>query len=628
MALDVIVKMEAAHAAPVSSVSSIKEKAVSPGGNVECVLSNLLELDEAKMEKCKSSEPHMDHNVDNGYSSGCGGSEGISIDGFIPESPKKYQNEVSTTKSNLIMTQSKNQTPRRTTRPKRETRPSFKASQSDVAVEKECKVQKDHLGKQVVERPSNSSAKSNIVANKERSSDSRGPCAHCGISHSPQWRRGPPKKPLLCNACGTRFLRTRSLNRSDRCNSKRVRRDSSGSTEIVLNRKRIASKVVADEDGCGGSSGTDEQGTKLVEMKTSTRAKRVRIVTDPDMVLDADEEGCPTAKIADSLLWAVALALERENVKDSFNEEREISVTLQANPKDPGPQETHFGDTLKNNATDVGVEICEIVEPTRNSLHSIDNESQQVPDVLGNQENAYHGSHSKKIKINARHRKGWETTGRYIGVTCAVNRKGRTWQARIRGPGPDGRERAYVHLGMHSSPEAAARAFDRAAIVVHGLRRAVLNFPISEYEPELNRLQSISLPELAAEYRCRPHSQLRSPAKMGSTLGSATKDSDLASGTRHLQKSIKVKVTSTKPETNRFLNDINISKNQNEVLEKQTNSNWIPYSGPNIHQYVNQPQIETPDFLVQQRQQQLQFMQMYNTSMINKFPWMINAVGR
>mmetsp|Transcript_49503 Transcript_49503/g.158274 ORF Transcript_49503/g.158274 Transcript_49503/m.158274 type:complete len:135 (+) Transcript_49503:168-572(+) len=34
-----------------------------------------------------------------------------------------------------------------------------------------------------------------------------GPCDHCGVTESPQWRRGPPSKPHLCNACGTRFRR-------------------------------------------------------------------------------------------------------------------------------------------------------------------------------------------------------------------------------------------------------------------------------------------------------------------------------------------------------------------------------------------------------------------------------------
>ncbi|KAL4556082.1 hypothetical protein LXL04_038722 [Taraxacum kok-saghyz] len=35
-----------------------------------------------------------------------------------------------------------------------------------------------------------------------------GPCCHCGIEHTPLWRNGPPEKPVLCNACGSRW-RTR-----------------------------------------------------------------------------------------------------------------------------------------------------------------------------------------------------------------------------------------------------------------------------------------------------------------------------------------------------------------------------------------------------------------------------------
>ena len=41
-----------------------------------------------------------------------------------------------------------------------------------------------------------------------------GPCDHCGAADSPQWRRGPPGKPTLCNACGTRWRRTDSLDRA------------------------------------------------------------------------------------------------------------------------------------------------------------------------------------------------------------------------------------------------------------------------------------------------------------------------------------------------------------------------------------------------------------------------------
>ncbi|XP_058089673.1 GATA transcription factor 26-like isoform X2 [Magnolia sinica] len=33
----------------------------------------------------------------------------------------------------------------------------------------------------------------------------QGPCCHCGITSTPLWRNGPPCKPVLCNACGSRW---------------------------------------------------------------------------------------------------------------------------------------------------------------------------------------------------------------------------------------------------------------------------------------------------------------------------------------------------------------------------------------------------------------------------------------
>eukprot|EP00803_Ostreobium_quekettii_P010630 evm.model.scf_685.1 EVM.evm.TU.scf_685.1 scf_685:13715-14599(-) len=38
-----------------------------------------------------------------------------------------------------------------------------------------------------------------------------GPCNHCGRTCSPCWRKGPPEKPVLCNACGARYLVKRNL---------------------------------------------------------------------------------------------------------------------------------------------------------------------------------------------------------------------------------------------------------------------------------------------------------------------------------------------------------------------------------------------------------------------------------
>ncbi|KAL0905016.1 hypothetical protein M5K25_027187 [Dendrobium thyrsiflorum] len=38
-----------------------------------------------------------------------------------------------------------------------------------------------------------------------------GPCRHCGVTNTPLWRNGPPEKPVLCNACGSRWRTKGSL---------------------------------------------------------------------------------------------------------------------------------------------------------------------------------------------------------------------------------------------------------------------------------------------------------------------------------------------------------------------------------------------------------------------------------
>ncbi|XP_074264744.1 GATA transcription factor 27-like [Silene latifolia] len=39
----------------------------------------------------------------------------------------------------------------------------------------------------------------------------KGPCCHCGVASTPLWRNGPPDKPVLCNACGSRWRTKGSL---------------------------------------------------------------------------------------------------------------------------------------------------------------------------------------------------------------------------------------------------------------------------------------------------------------------------------------------------------------------------------------------------------------------------------
>lgn len=40
---------------------------------------------------------------------------------------------------------------------------------------------------------------------------SGGPCSHCYVTVTPCWRKGPPEKPILCNACGARYLVKKTL---------------------------------------------------------------------------------------------------------------------------------------------------------------------------------------------------------------------------------------------------------------------------------------------------------------------------------------------------------------------------------------------------------------------------------
>ncbi|XP_040257133.1 GATA transcription factor 27-like [Aegilops tauschii subsp. strangulata] len=38
-----------------------------------------------------------------------------------------------------------------------------------------------------------------------------GPCCHCRVISNLLWRNGPPEKPVLCNACGTRWRKKGTL---------------------------------------------------------------------------------------------------------------------------------------------------------------------------------------------------------------------------------------------------------------------------------------------------------------------------------------------------------------------------------------------------------------------------------
>ena len=58
-----------------------------------------------------------------------------------------------------------------------------------------------------------------------------------------------------------------------------------------------------------------------------------------------------------------------------------------------------------------------------------------------------------------------------------------------------------VNLGRHVSEDAAARAYDKAAICARGKEAAKLNFDISDYESELEQLEAQTVAQLAPVLR-------------------------------------------------------------------------------------------------------------------------------
>lgn len=75
----------------------------------------------------------------------------------------------------------------------------------------------DHLYSVSPKKAPRSPAKSprkSIRSSSPTKARPQGPCMnpHClNPTESPQWRRGPSEAPVLCNACGTRWIRNKSL---------------------------------------------------------------------------------------------------------------------------------------------------------------------------------------------------------------------------------------------------------------------------------------------------------------------------------------------------------------------------------------------------------------------------------
>mmetsp|Transcript_12542 Transcript_12542/g.17135 ORF Transcript_12542/g.17135 Transcript_12542/m.17135 type:complete len:265 (+) Transcript_12542:115-909(+) len=92
-----------------------------------------------------------------------------------------------------------------------------------------------------------------------------GPCDHCGALESPQWRRGPVSKPMLCNACGTRYRRTTQLGPSVSAAKTSSSNRSNTSNHVPSNTKRrpgshsLKCLTTSKKTRCGLSSDTSSK---------------------------------------------------------------------------------------------------------------------------------------------------------------------------------------------------------------------------------------------------------------------------------------------------------------------------------------------------------------------------------
>lgn len=96
---------------------------------------------------------------------------------------------------------------------------------------------------------------------KKSANPCSGPCDNCGARDSPQWRHGSKSKPIVCNACGIRFLRTGSFDKAvvslpGSCSNQRQQQQLSNSSSHVCLGEDKHVCAVPNSSGSNSSSTT------------------------------------------------------------------------------------------------------------------------------------------------------------------------------------------------------------------------------------------------------------------------------------------------------------------------------------------------------------------------------------
>ncbi|KAH9570583.1 hypothetical protein CY35_02G048500 [Sphagnum magellanicum] len=129
----------------------------------------------------------------------------------------------------------------------------------------------------------------------------QGPCGHCGIETTPLWRNGPPEKPVLCNACGSRWRTKGTLLNYMPMHSGGF--GSAGSKEGVARRKKGSHKRSSDP-AC--SHKRKEPSGGHVEIRTPASLH-------PLLLKDAEEELKTTSSLESGVFGPDSDALSRSS---------------------------------------------------------------------------------------------------------------------------------------------------------------------------------------------------------------------------------------------------------------------------------------------------------------------------
>ncbi|KAH1223549.1 GATA transcription factor 26 [Glycine max] len=139
----------------------------------------------------------------------------------------------------------------------------------------------------------------------------QGPCYHCGVTSTPLWRNGPPEKPVLCNACGSRWRTKGTLANytplharaeTDDYDDQRVSRIKS----ISINKKKevalLKRKQNHDNVMSGGFAPDYNQGyQKVVDEDISNRSSSGSAISNSESCAQFGYGGMDASDLTDSL---------------------------------------------------------------------------------------------------------------------------------------------------------------------------------------------------------------------------------------------------------------------------------------------------------------------------------------